>query len=123
MRLVEISKGNSQFALVAYLAQNAATIFARLVQEQHLRGMTFDAFAQRAAYYLGELNALHPFREGNGRTQRAFLSQLAHAAGYLLHWERITADQMIDASVLSLVHGDNSGFADILHTSMVLILP
>ena len=76
--------------------------------------MIVDQFVVRAAYYLGELNALHPFREGNGRTQRSFLSLLARAVGYDLAWERVAADQMIEASIQSLFRADNSGFERIL---------
>ena len=41
---------------------------------------------------LAEINALHPFREGNGRTQRAFLSQLARDAGFRLDWATVDRD-------------------------------
>jgi cell filamentation protein len=66
IRQVEISKGNSQFAYVAYILSNAQKLFAQLAQEHDLRGLPDDQFARRAAYYLGEINVLHPFREGNG---------------------------------------------------------
>ena len=45
-----------------------------------------------------EPNALHPFREGNGRTQRAFLSQLARDAGFRLDWATVDRDANIDAA-------------------------
>ncbi len=41
--------------------------------EQHLCGLDVDAFSQRAGHYLGEINAVHPFREGNGRAQQEFI--------------------------------------------------
>ena len=47
---------------------------------------------------LAEVNAFHPFREGNGRTQRAFLGQLARDAGYRLRWEHVDRDANIDAA-------------------------
>jgi cell filamentation protein len=52
------------------------------------------------------VNALHPFREGNGRTQRAFMAQLARDAGYLLDWSGLDAAQNEEASSKSLL-GDN----------------
>lgn len=36
-------------------------------------------FSMRAAYYIFELNMIHPFREGNGRSIREFIRQLAHS--------------------------------------------
>jgi fido (protein-threonine AMPylation protein) len=46
------------------------------------RGLPRAEFAEHAADIMAELNAIHPFREGNGRTQRVFMEQLAHAAGH-----------------------------------------
>jgi cell filamentation protein len=75
-----------------------------------LGGLPAEQFAIQAAYYLGELNALRPFREGNGRTQRVFLSALAREAGFRLHWERISPERIVEASILSLFRADNSDF-------------
>jgi cell filamentation protein len=58
-------------------------------------------FSARAAYYLAELNALHPFREGNGRTQREFLSQLAHANGYYIAREHLSQADILTAAIQS----------------------
>jgi cell filamentation protein len=57
------------------------------------------------AYYFGEINALHPFREGNGRTQRAFLGQLALGAGFVVRWARLDAGRNVEASV-QIMRGD-----------------
>ena len=114
LREVDIVKDNSRFAHFRFLESSARELFDRLAQERHLRGLIVDQFVVRAAYYLGELNALHPFREGNGRTQRSFLSLLARAVGYDLAWERVAADEMIEASIQSLFRADNSGFERIL---------
>ena len=51
---------------------------------------------------LGDLNALHPFREGNGRTQRAFLTLLANDAGRGLHWADLDADENVRAFIAAL---------------------
>jgi len=77
----------------------------------HLKDLDAEAFARRAGYYLGELNAIHPFREGNGRTQREFIRELAAGAGYRMNWLRVTQEQMYKASADSHSRGDNSGLA------------
>jgi len=77
LRQVDISRGSSYFAHFGYIFSNATSLFTRLAQEQTLLGLPPDQFARRAAYYLGEINVLHPFREGNGRTQRVF-SMISH---------------------------------------------
>ena len=58
-------------------------------------------FGRRLAYYLAEINALHPFREGNGRTQREFVRQLALLNSYFLSYAGISKEQMVAASVAS----------------------
>jgi len=63
-------------------------------------------WADRFAHYMGEINAAHPFREGNGRTQRLFIGQLANSHGFEIRWDRMTAKQILDASIASF-GGDN----------------
>lgn len=119
-RQVDIIKGSSRFAHFRFIESSAKTIFDTLAAEQYLRGLPGEEFAARAAYHLGELNALHPFREGNGRAQRMFLSALARSAGFDLAWERISAEEMTEASIRSLFAADNAGFERILRN---IILP
>lgn len=87
---------------------------------QHLRGLSRDQFAQRLTHYYAEINAVHPFREGNGRAQRAFLRQLALDAGHTLAWEHLEAQLLVDASQRSF-HGDNHLMRDLIEK--VLDLP
>ncbi len=73
IRTVAIAKG-AMFCLPQYVESSAAVVFRELHDEDCLRGLRHDMFVGRLAYYLGEVNALHPFREGNGRAQRAFFA-------------------------------------------------
>ena len=66
------------------------------------------------ARYYGELNVLHPFREGNGRTSRAFLRQLAAAAGYQLDWSELSSEANIEACRLHLQTDDLAGLIEVL---------
>jgi cell filamentation protein len=102
------------FALVQFIEKNLDRTFAELAAENHLKRLNTDSFASRAAYYLGELNSIHPFREGNGRTQREFIRQLASEAGYRINWSRITREQMYSASVESHNLGRNASFAALI---------
>lgn len=99
VRTVSIAKANSLFALPEHIESYAAAIFAGLERENHLRGLGRKVFIKQAAYYLGEINALHPFREGNGRAQRAFMQHLAIQAGYRFDWMRTGAEEMVSASI------------------------
>lgn len=69
------------YADSAHLAKLLSTLIAQLQNEQWLQGSSVERFAARAAHYYGELDALHPFREGNSRTLRLFTSDLAQLAG------------------------------------------
>jgi cell filamentation protein len=104
LRTVAIAKG-SWFCLPQYIESAAAGIFRALHSESLLRGLSRDVFTERLTYYLGEVNAVHPFREGNGRAQRAFFEQLASDAGFILDWQHLDADRNIAASA-AIMHGD-----------------
>jgi cell filamentation protein len=54
---------------------------------------------------LCEINRIHPFREGNGRAQRQFARQLADSLGFKLHFEVVSKERLIQASILS-ANGD-----------------
>lgn len=70
---VDIAKSNSMFSRYNQIESYAPKIMQQLAKEQYLRGLDMNEFSQRAGYYMGELNALHSFRERNGRTQREFM--------------------------------------------------
>ncbi len=100
-RTVNISKGN-EFCRADYIESQLATLFDALKRENYLKDCS-DApeISKRLSYYLGEINVIHPFREGNGRTQRLFIETLADNAGYTLDFSKINEDEMLEASVLS----------------------
>jgi len=98
-------------------------VAAQLKTEIQLRGLSADTFSIRAGHYLGELNAIHPFREGNGRTQQEFVRELALQAGHTLEWARVTREQMYSTSKLSFERGDSSGLAAIVNIAIVQPTP
>ncbi len=104
IRTVAIAKG-SLFCLPRYIESSPADIFRALRGENLLRGLERRPFIDRLTFYLGEVNAVHPFREGNERTQRAFFEQLAREAGFTLNWQHLDAARNIKASA-SIMHGD-----------------
>jgi cell filamentation protein len=121
-RVVNISKGNANFGPAMHIAGALKELFDKLAKENLLTGLAAPAFVERAAFYLGEINAIHPFREGNGRTQREFIRQLGLHAGHPLSWSLVgtgfTQQQMIDASIASHTRGDNKGLATILEAAL-----
>lgn len=104
LRTVAIAKG-SWFCLPQHIESSAAEIFRALHGETLLCGLRRDVFTERLTYYFGEVNAIHPFREGNGRAQRAFFEQLASGAGFILDWQHLDADRNVAASA-AIMRGD-----------------
>lgn len=114
-RTVNMAKGNSFFARPEYIRAELQKILDHLASENFLQGADSRAFCERAAYFLGEMNAIHPFREGNGRTQREFLRELAVEAGYELAWDLVTQEEIQAASIASFQEGSSEGFAALLN--------
>ncbi len=117
-RVVNLMKGNSPFGPAMHLHGALEETLAKLKQEHLLNDLAPHSFAGRAAFYLGEINAIHPFREGNGRTQREFIRQLALQAGHPLSWAGFTQKEMVEASILSHLQGDNSGLCAIIQSAL-----
>lgn len=101
IRSIDISKGDTMFATSSRIIPELEKLFNELKNEQFLKNTLPEKIPARLAYYLGEINAIHPFREGNGRTQRLFINQLAQTLGFYLNFEQVSADEMIQASILS----------------------
>jgi cell filamentation protein len=89
VRTVDIIRGDSRFCNVRQIQFYSNTVFSALAAEKYLRNLEATVFAKRLAHYLSEINAVHPFREGNGRVQRLFISQLAEHAGYSLDYSAL----------------------------------
>ena len=113
IRTVDISRGNSRFANVRFIESAANEIFNKLARENWLNGLDADALSKRLAHYLSEINALHPFREGNGRVQRIFISQLSLSAGYQLDYSDLEQEQIYQAMELAF-NGDESILANLI---------
>lgn len=109
LRVVDISKGGSRFASHHFLESYSRGVFMRLTEERRRwqrEGVPRD-FPERLAECLGEINAMHPFREGNGRTQRVFVGCLAATQGFRICWENMDQSSMTEASIASMTGSDH----------------
>ncbi len=113
LRSTPLAKPGSMFALPDRIEGYAAAMFAELAGEEYLRGLSRDRFADRLTHYYAEINAVHPFRDGNGRAQRAFLRQLALDAGHTLAWDHLDSDSLVFASQRSF-QGDNLPLCELI---------
>ena len=117
-RTVNISKDGHAFGAAAFVEPALNDLLRKLSVENYLQAVNPKVFATRAGFFLGEINAAHPFREGNGRTQREFIRELGFRGGFMVDWSRITRDQMTAASRESFQTGDSSALAGLILTSM-----
>lgn len=99
IRTVRIHKGQTTFAYPEYIKSEAGRIFSALRQEKFLDGLPLPVLIERLSWYVGELNVLHPFREGNGRALRAWLRALLLQQGLLLHFEQLEPEEWLQASI------------------------
>ena len=90
LRTVNLAKGNFRFAPLMFLE-------AALANTDKMPQFTFDEIIEKYV----EMNSAHPFREGNGRTQRAFLTQLIRNAGYDINWAEVDGDLLMIATIQS----------------------
>lgn len=98
-RTVDISKNGTQFCPVAQISSTAKAMFTRLAERRYFMGLDRAHFISAIVDFYERANELHPFREGNGRTQRVFLSQLARHAGYVLDFGRVDPDDLMIATI------------------------
>jgi len=98
VRTVEISKGQNQFQFRQYIETGMADVHRRIVKSNFLRGLQRPEFAAEAGRIIGDVNYVHPFREGNGRTQLQYLKQLAERAGHPFDLTKIDAAGWLEAS-------------------------
>ena len=110
-RAIRTGKGDNWFCYPEYIEREAENLFAALAARTYLADAeSKDAFATGAAWFLGELNAIHPFREGNGRIQLVFLTMLARNAGYELDEDKLRPKPFLEAMIESFT-GDIASLA------------
>lgn len=98
LRTVLLGKAGHMFCPPVDIPHRGGQVFLALAARDHLRGLDREPFLDELTELLAALTFLHPFREGNGRTQRAFLAQLARDAGHRLDWSTLDGDENTFAS-------------------------
>ncbi|MGB0937825.1 MAG: putative adenosine monophosphate-protein transferase Fic [Colwellia sp.] len=99
IRSVDISKGDTRFCTASNIEREAVKQFQHLAKNNYLRELNRAEFIFQLADFFCEMNVVHPFREGNGRTLRLFCEVLALQAGYELDWKGISKDSWLEANI------------------------
>lgn len=108
LRSVDLAKGDTLFCLARFLPSAARDVFATVPRARSELRDSNGLIPTGVAGLYGDLNALHPFREGNGRAQRTFIGLLCADVGVRLDWSTINSEGNVAVSVAS-TRGDNTG--------------
>ncbi|MDA9529013.1 Fic/DOC family protein [Bradyrhizobium sp. CCBAU 25338] len=103
-RTVRTAKGGNWFCYPEHISSSMNQLFKKLELPALQRGTTAEDFLDAAADFLAELNAIHAFREGNGRSQLAFMHLFSRHVGYPLNFDRVDAETFMPAMIASF-HG------------------
>lgn len=103
IRSEDIAKDSFRFAKWEYIEEQLSFLFDKLSKD-NFKNLSKDEMAKKLAYYMSELNVLHPFREGNGRTIREFIRELAYVNGYSFDVKNINPKEMLSACIESVVN-------------------
>ena len=121
IRMVDISKKGTNFIRAEDINRTAQSAFHRLHEKKLFVGIPFEEFTENLSDFYGIINMIHPFREGNGRTQRVFFAQLIRNAGYEINFSEIDTDLLMIATIQAAGGVDDSLkaiFRESVHPSM-----
>ena len=118
-RTENIAKGFFSFAEWEFIEDELSNLLKKLNESNNLKNLKRDEFVKAISYYLSELNVLHPFREGNGRTIREFIRELCYVNDYLFDLQKIEPKDFLNACIKSVV--DTSELEKLIDESLVKI--
>ena len=102
IRKEQISKADTLFYPPNLINRELDKVFAEIRNSGMLKEKSTEQFFDRLAYVMSELNIIHPFREGNGRTIREFIRIIAKRQGYDLNWGNVDKNEILKASIESV---------------------
>ncbi len=102
IRREKISKADTMFYPPNLIDRELDKVFAKIKEENMLRETDEEKVFDNLAYVMTELNIIHPFREGNGRSIREFIRLMAKRMGYDLNWGNVDKEEILEASILSV---------------------
>ena len=112
-----IFKDTTLFCNCEYIHENFEQIYSQLKKENFIKHLEINMFSERLAYYMAEINIIHPFREGNGRAIREYIRCLALANSYVINWNAVDKEHLLNAMIMS-VNKDYSRLKDCLYKSI-----
>ena len=100
-RTIRIAKDRNWFCYPEHIDSQMEELFENLQSNDFLQNIKPEEFIQKAAKFLSALNAIHPFRDGNGRAQITFTTVLAEHAGHPIDIEKLNPTRFLEAMIFS----------------------
>ena len=102
IRREQISKADTMFYPPNLIDRELDKVFAKIKEKNMIKETDEEKVFDNLAYVMAELNIIHPFREGNGRSIREFIRLMAKRMGYNLNWGNVDKEELLEASILSV---------------------
>ena len=102
IRREQISKADTMFYPPDLIDRELEKVFAKINEKNMLKETDKEKVFDNLAYVMAELNIIHPFREGNGRSIREFIRLMAKRMGYDLNWGNADKEELLKSSILSV---------------------
>lgn len=112
LRREQISKGNTTFYPPNLIERELRRVFQKVHEMDMLHETDQQTQIQHLSYVMAELNIIHPFREGNGRSIRELIRCMALEYGLSINWGNTDRDTLIDAAIASV--DDDMAFCNVL---------
>ena len=120
LRQVDIAKGDTRFCTFTRIEVEINKLFKQLQQENYFQGLAKPVLIQKIANFYCELNVIHPFREGNGRTQRIFFEHLLAYCGYGVQWDKIDNKEVWIQANIKGFYGQLNPLVKIFEDSIIV---
>lgn len=102
IRREQISKADTMFYPPNLIDRELDKVFAKIKEKNMIRETDKEKVFDNLAYVMAELNIIHSFREGNGRSIREFIRLMAKRMGYDLNWGNVDKEELLESSILSV---------------------
>lgn len=112
LRREQISKGDTLFYPPDLIERELRRVFREIHEREMLCEKELQAQLRNLSHVMAELNIIHPFREGNGRSIRELIRCMALMYGLFINWGNTNRDALMDAAVASV--DDDMAFCDVL---------
>lgn len=99
LRTIDISKNETRFCIADRIEIEANKLFQALKNQMYFMELADEQFTECIAIFYGDVNMIHPFREGNGRTQRVLFDHIALNANYTINWSMTTIEKWKEANI------------------------